>query len=124
VARGQGAALDPPCTHPHPSNPGPAVPAQIATYVGTGTLTERLRPVGSAQAAFNVATMCEAGLKVPMVWVDVEPYRVAPWSNSRASNNAVIDGVLAGYKAAGLRTGIYSYDGGWKLITEVARLTA
>jgi hypothetical protein len=91
--------------------------AQLATYGGTGTLTERLRRVGSAQAAFNVATMHEAGLKVPLVWVDVEPYRVAPWSKSHASNNAVIDGVLAGYKAAGLRTGIYSYDGGWGQIT-------
>ena len=91
--------------------------AQMATYGGTGTLTERLRRVGSAQAAFNVATMREVGLRVPMVWVDVEPYRVAPWSKSPAGNNAVIDGVLAGYKAAGFRTGIYSYDGGWKLIT-------
>jgi len=61
--------------------------------------------------------MREAGLKVPMVWMDVEPYRQAPWSKSHASNNAVIDGVLAGYKAAGLRTGIYSYDGGWGQIT-------
>ena len=91
--------------------------AQMATYGGTGTLTERLRRVGSAQAAFNVASMREVGLRVPMVWVDVEPYRVAPWSKSPAGNNAVIDGVLAGYKAAGFRTGIYSYDGGWKLIT-------
>lgn len=91
--------------------------APMATYGGTGTLTDRLRRVGAAQAAFNVATMRETGLKVPMVWVDVEPYRVAPWSKSAASNNAVIDGVLAGYKAAGLRTGIYSYEGGWKLIT-------
>ena len=52
--------------------------------------------------------MREAGLRVPMVWVDVQPYRVAPWSKSPAGNNAVIDGVLAGYKAAGFRTGIYS----------------
>ena len=91
--------------------------AQLATYGGTGTLATRLRRVGSAQAAFNVATMGEVGLRVPMVWVDVEPYRVAPWSKSVAGNNAVIDGVLAGYKAAGLRSGIYSYDGGWKQIT-------
>jgi len=91
--------------------------AQLATYGGTGTLATRLVRFGSAQAAFNVATMRQVGLRVPMVWVDVEPYRVAPWSKSVASNNAVIDGVLAGYKAAGLRTGIYSYDGGWKQIT-------
>ncbi|MEP7034411.1 MAG: peptidoglycan-binding protein [Actinomycetota bacterium] len=92
-------------------------PAQLVRDGGTGTLSTRLWRVGSAQAAFNVATMRAAGLDVPMVWVDVEPYRVAPWSKSPAGNNAVISGVLAGYKAAGLRTGIYSYDGGWKLIT-------
>ena len=91
--------------------------AQLAEYGGAGTLAARLWRVGSAQAAFNVATMRDAGLRVPMVWVDVEPYRQAPWSKSQAGNNAVIDGILAGYKAAGLRTGIYSYDGGWKQIT-------
>jgi hypothetical protein len=35
----------------------------------------------------------------------------------RYRNNAVIDGVLAGYKAAGVRTGVYSYAKAWTSIT-------
>ena len=80
--------------------------AQMTTYGGTGTLTERLRRVGSAQAAFNVATMREVGLKVPMVWVDVEPYRVAPWSmaSSRATRRQGFAPASTPMTAAGARS--------------------
>src|SRR5665811_1605907 len=91
--------------------------AELTRYGGTGTLAERLRRVGAAQAEFNLATMVQVGLRSPMVWVDVEPRTPSPWSASTANNNAVIDGVIARYKAAGLRAGIYSYDNAWKKIT-------
>ena len=92
-------------------------PAQLTTYGGGGTTTERLRRVGAAQAAASLATMRAAGLASPMVWVDVEPVSARPWSTDVAANNAVIDGALAGYAAAGIRTGLYSYSSGWNTIT-------
>jgi len=91
--------------------------AELARYGGTGSLAARLARVGRAEARFNLATLRRVGLKVPMVWVDIEPRAKAPWSASTANNNAVIDGVLAGYKAAGVRAGVYSYDRAWKSIT-------
>jgi len=91
--------------------------AQLTRYGGTGTLLVRLGRVGAAQAGFNLATIARVGLRSPMVWVDVEPNKRTPWSASAANNNAVIDGVIAGYKAAGVRAGIYSYNKAWKAIT-------
>jgi Putative peptidoglycan binding domain len=91
--------------------------AELARYGGAGTVTQRLRRVGAAQAAFNLATMARVGLQPPMIWVDVEPSARTPWSAGADQNNAVIDGVIAGYQAAGIHTGIYSYDKGWKAIT-------
>lgn len=91
--------------------------AQLTRYGGTGTLLVRLGRVGAAQAGFNLAMMARVGLRPPMVWVDVEPSKRTPWSSSTDANNAVIDGVIAGYKAAGVRAGIYSYNKAWKAIT-------
>jgi len=91
--------------------------AQLARYGGTGTLLARLRRVGAAEARFNLATMVRVGLRPRMVWVDVEPRARTPWSTSAVRNNAVIDGVIARYRASGVRSGIYSYGRGWKSIT-------
>ena len=91
--------------------------AELARYGGAGTLQQKLRRVGLTQAARNLVVMRKAGLRAPMVWVDVEPVKGWPWSADVAANNAVIDGVLAGYRAAGLRTGLYSYAYGWQQIT-------
>ena len=91
--------------------------AELTRYGGTGTLAVRLGRVSAAQAAFNLTTMARVGLRSPMVWVDIEPRTPSPWSASTANNNAVIDGVLARYRAAGMRAGIYSYDKAWKAIT-------
>jgi hypothetical protein len=91
--------------------------AELARYGGTGTLTQQLRRVGAAQAAFNLGTMARVGLQSPMVWVDVEPSTRTPWAVGADQNNAVIDGVIAGYQAAGIHAGIYSYDKAWKAIT-------
>lgn len=91
--------------------------AEMTRYGGAGTLAVRLGRVGAAQAGFNIKTMARVGLKSPMVWVDIEPRTPSPWSASTVNNNAVIDGVLARYRAAGIRAGIYSYDKAWKTIT-------
>jgi len=91
--------------------------AQLARYGGTGTSTQRLWRAGRAEARFNLAMMRRAGLRAPIVWVDVEPRTTSPWSADRAANIAVIDGVLAGYKAGGVRAGLYSYAKAWTPIT-------
>src|SRR5674476_1306245 len=91
--------------------------AELARYGGTGTLTQRLRRVGAAQARFNLDTMARVGLQSPMIWVDVEPSTRTPWSAGADQNNAFIDGIIAGYQAAGIHAGIYSYDKAWKAIT-------
>jgi peptidoglycan hydrolase-like protein with peptidoglycan-binding domain len=96
--------------------------AELARYGGTGTLTQQLRRVGAAQAAFNLGSMARVGLQSPMIWVDVEPSTRTPWSAEADQNNAVIDGVIAGYKAAGIHAGIYSYDKAWKAITGARRM--
>jgi hypothetical protein len=95
---------------------------ELARYGGTGTLTQRLRRVGTAQAAFNLGTMARVGLQSPMIWVDVEPSTRTPWSAGADQNNAFIDGVIAGYQTAGLHAGIYSYDKAWKAITGARRM--
>ena len=101
-------------------------PAQVATYGSAGpykgtTLVTKLANTGYAQAQFNVASMSAAGLVSPIVWVDVESYRVAPWSKSKAANKAVVDGVLRGDRAAGLRVGVYSTPYLWNSVVGPAR---
>jgi len=94
---------------------------QLATYglkgpyEGTGLAT-RLANAGYAQALFNVASMRRAELVSPIVWVDVEPTSIAPWTKNIAANKAVIDGVLRGYQAAGFKVGIYSNRIGYRKI--------
>ena len=92
-------------------------PAQLTQYGGRGTGAQRLFRTGVAQAQFNVRGMRRAGLRPPMVWVDVEPVPVQPWSGNPTFNTAVVEGVLAGYRGAGLKVGLYSYAYGWKQIT-------
>jgi hypothetical protein len=96
--------------------------AQLAQYGGHGPGLQRLFRAGAAEANVNLRTMRAAHLATPMVWVDVEPVKVRPWSATPARNNAVIDGAVAAYKAAGLRVGFYSYAYGWRQITGGRRL--
>lgn len=91
--------------------------AQLKEYGGRGTGTQRLFRTGVSQAQYNVRAMRVAGLRPPIVWVDVEPVSVQPWSGNPVFNNAVVDGVVAGYRGAGLKVGFYSYAYGWKQIT-------
>lgn len=73
----------------------------------------RLRNAGYAEATYNVREMLALGMKVPMVWVDVEPYPTNPWSGSHHANRSIIRGAIRGYHDAGYRVGIYTYANGW-----------
>lgn len=73
-----------------------------------GSDLDRLKNVGYQEAAFNIASMEAAGLKTPIVWIDVEPVPHFEWSSDRTANAAVIEGVARGYVDAGYRIGVYS----------------
>ena len=82
----------------------------------------RLFNTGYAQAVLNVRTMREVGLDSPAVWVDVEPVSPpAPWSGRVRANKAVVDGVLAAYRDAGLEVGFYSVGTLWRQIMGTTR---
>ncbi len=95
--------------------------AKSGPYKGNST-TAKLKNTGYAQAQFNVANMRKAGLRAPFIWVDVEYSRSpAKWSSSRTRNKAVLDGVFAGYQAAGLKVGVYTSEEHWKNLIGKAR---
>ena len=95
---------------------------QLEEYGGQGTLAQRLRRTGAAQAEQNVAAMRAVGLASPIVWVDVEPVSPpAPWSSRVPANRAVLDGALAAYRDAGLRVGFYSTPSMWRDIVGTVR---
>lgn len=95
--------------------------ATVARYGDSGPFptTGRagaLRNTGYAAARFNIATMESAGLRSPVVWVDVEPVRLFAWSSSTVANTAVVQGAVRGYRDAGFRIGFYSTKILWRRI--------
>lgn len=95
--------------------------AQFYGYGGTGPVVSRLYRTGQAQARYNLATMKRAGITVPMLWIDVEPVAGRPWASYTPYNQAVVQGAVQVYAAAGLKLGFYSYNNGWKQIMGAAR---
>lgn len=92
---------------------------QIRAYGQDGpydatTARGALRNTAYAEATYNLATMSSAAMTVPMIWVDVEPYPVSPWSKSHSANRAVVRSVVRAYTDAAYRVGIYTYPNGWK----------
>jgi hypothetical protein len=81
-----------------------------------GTRLGALKNVGYQQAMFNVATMQQAGLVTPVVWLDVEPVPVFEWSADRAANAAVVEGAARGYTDAGYQIGAYSTPVLWETV--------
>lgn len=75
-----------------------------------------LRNVGHQAALFNVGSMRDAGLRTPVVWVDVEPVNDFEWSDDLTANAAVVEGTVRGYADAGLEVGFYSTPNLWKRI--------
>jgi hypothetical protein len=78
-----------------------------------GSHLGRLRNTASAEAEFNLTTIHRLGIRVPTMWVDVEPYPLYPWSSSRAANRVVIRTLISAYHGAGYRVGIYTNRDGW-----------
>ena len=73
-------------------------------------------------ASFAVLGLTDGGSFRANPWIGHEVRAVKArrlWLGAYASttsNNAVIDGVIARYRAAGVRVGIYSYDEAWRKI--------
>jgi hypothetical protein len=92
--------------------------ATLATYADRGpfdggTLLGALRNTGFQQARFNVASMKQAGLLTPIVWLDIESVPGFDWTVDKEANAAVIQGAARGYTSAGYRIGIYSTPAIW-----------
>ena len=107
----------------YPSNAEYAMYGVKGPYSRT-TVEGRLMNVGYQEAAYWVAAARAAGLATPMVWVDIEKKnRGNAWSPRVADRNLpLIRGVLAGFKRAGYRTGIYTTASHWTEITGGVRL--
>lgn len=73
-----------------------------------------LREAGYAQAEFNLASMREAGLDSPIVWLDVEQVPDFEWSADTAANAEVVLGAAQGYLENGVRIGVYSTPYIWE----------
>lgn len=102
--------------------------AQLDRYGASGrfstaTLLGRLRNVGYAEAAHSINTLRAVGLRPPRIWIDIEARSKQPWpaaagnATAAARNRAVIEGMLAAYKAVGIPAGFYSNASGWSEIT-------
>jgi hypothetical protein len=94
--------------------------AERATYASSGPYTgaahASLRNAAYAEALYNVRTMSAQHMKVPTVWVDVEPYPTAPWTHNQKANRLVVQAVIRGYRAKGYHVGLYTYANGWNQV--------
>jgi hypothetical protein len=86
-----------------------AEPDALATYGSP-------EAVGRAQAEFNVDSMRAAGLRTPVVWLDVEQVPFYEWGDDLATNAAVVRGAAEAYADAGYRVGVYSTPYIWSTI--------
>ncbi|MEY2554842.1 MAG: hypothetical protein QOC57_2702 [Ilumatobacteraceae bacterium] len=75
---------------------------------------------GAKVALDGLARAQRAGLKLPVLWLDVEVLN--HWSSSGAVNVAVINGALRALEQRGVTTGIYSSGPMWQQITGGAQL--
>jgi hypothetical protein len=94
---------------------------ELQRYGGRGTLRTRLARVGAAEAHHALATLRRAGLRPPMVWIDVETVGGHPWSTSAVRNRVLITGVVRELQRSHVRIGIYSYRTAWNRITRAWR---
>ena len=93
----------------------------VARYGTSGPFdgSTRLGALGNTgyqQARYNVASMASAGLRSPIVWVDVEPVPDFEWSADPGANAAVVRGAARGYADAGYRIGVYSTPTLWSQV--------
>ena len=91
---------------------------QIARYRAAGPYDGAkrlgaLRNAGFQQARYAIAAMRQAGMRVPAVWIDVEPVPGFDWSNDPRRNAAVVEGIVRAYSDDGYRLGVYSTPALW-----------
>ena len=60
--------------------------------------------------------MQRAGLRTPVVWIDVEPVPDFEWTTDLAANAAVVTGTARGYQDAGYAIGTYSTPALWDVV--------
>ena len=89
-----------------------------------GTRLGGLRNVGYQAARFNLDTMRRAGLRSPVVWIDVEPVTGFDWSGDVTANAAVVQGMERGYRDGGVRIGYYSIGSLWTRVVGPLRTGA
>ena len=102
-------------------------PRHFAAYKDKGpfdasTRLGQLSNVGYNQATFNLATMKQAGLQSPVIWLDVEPVPEFDWPSDTTANAAVVRGAARGYTDAGFRIGAYSTQALWEHVVGDLRL--
>jgi hypothetical protein len=95
--------------------------AALRRYGGRGpfdgsTRLGALANTGYQAGVFSLATMRDAGLRSPVVWVDVEPVPDFDWSADHAANAAVVRGTARAYADAGHRVGYYSTPSLWRRV--------
>lgn len=94
---------------------------ELARYGGqgpfdAGTELGRLANVGYQQSKFDLATMREAGMRSPIIWLDVEPVPDYDWSSDKRANAAVFRGAARAIRDAGLDVGAYSTQYLWDAV--------
>jgi hypothetical protein len=88
--------------------------AEVGLFGACGSSTVcRLRNDGAAQAADAVATMRGAGMRSPMVWLDVEFRHYLPWSTNNGRNRAVLQGDVAELRHLHVQFGVYTTSLMW-----------
>jgi hypothetical protein len=99
----------------------------LQRYGGEGpfpvsTKDGRLSNAGYSAALYSLGVMKAAGLKTPVVWVDVEPVPKFEWSNDPLANAAVVQGTVRGYTDAGFEVGFYSTPSLWQRVVGDLRI--
>jgi hypothetical protein len=88
----------------------------------TTSLEGRVYNVGWAEAADAIGVLRRSGLRAKAVWIDVEANRKRPWSSDTGANTALVRGVAAAIRRAGLQPGLYTNRSSWTTYTDGARL--
>src|SRR5919202_3872242 len=86
------------------------------------SLEGRVYNVGWAEAADAIGVLRRSGLRAKAVWIDVEANHKRPWSSDTGANTALVRGVAAAIRRAGLQPGLYTNRSSWTTYTDGARL--
>jgi hypothetical protein len=116
-----GAYLVP--TYPTPAQTTAAGTGPFGRCAVTKVPGCRLRNAGAGEADDAVDVMHAAGLRPPIVWIDVEGRDQHPWhTRTPWEDRAVVAGVVRGLQHAGIRFGVYTTGYMWREIVGPWRL--